>query len=320
MHYTTASGIAGIVSSGCIWATHAAFLNDAEEMKHFFDSRLPDICLPEVEKFANEKAQSPENTKMIAAQGGLPQFIRLLAETLPAIIRKHTLAFNQPYIFSMCGTRDPLVSHSGLLSQWRGYGSDGGYALVFDTSKFEELLKLEGETFGYQHAVWGDVYYHGVDQVSQPSTEDVAEYEAAVRTGIAKMLEGGKAEEAEGFYEAISSLSCLYKHWGFREEHEVRVVAIPVDAEVARLSAAEGETKQQKPIKTFIRAGVPIPYIELFMPPDSKTSPARLPIKRVIIGPHNQNGLRAQAVQRLLAANGYNDVEVVRSQIPYIGR
>jgi hypothetical protein len=43
MHYTTAGGLSGIVSSGCFWAMHAAFLNDAEELTHFFDSRLNDL-------------------------------------------------------------------------------------------------------------------------------------------------------------------------------------------------------------------------------------------------------------------------------------
>lgn len=28
MHYTTADGLKGIVTSGCLWATHIKFLND----------------------------------------------------------------------------------------------------------------------------------------------------------------------------------------------------------------------------------------------------------------------------------------------------
>lgn len=319
MHYTTAAGIAGIVSSGCLWATHAAFLNDAEEIKHFFDARLLDIVLAETHQYASELARSPDIAKKMEAEGGIDQVARSEAETLATKLRSATLTFNHPYIFSLSAARDQRVSHNGLLSQWRGYGSDGGYALVFDTMEFERLLMLEGEAFHYQHAQWGDVHYYGVDPTSQPSTEDIAESEAILRNGIAKLIRGGTAEETEGFYQAISSLSCLYKHWGFWEEHEVRVVAIPVDAEVARLAATKGETKPQKPIKTFLRAGVPVPYLELFIPRHSGTTTSRLPIKRVIVGPHSQKAIRAQAIQRLLAANGY-DVEVVCSQIPYIGR
>lgn len=132
-------------------------------------------------------------------------------------------------------------------------------------------------------------------------------------------VRGGTAEETNGFYQAISSLSCLYKHWGFWEEREVRVVAIPVDAEIARSAATEGETKPQKPIKTFLRGSLPVPYLELFTQPASSHEQVRLPIKRVIVGPHREADLRAQAVQRLLAAND-DEAEVVYSQIPYIGR
>jgi len=317
MHYTTAAGLAGIVSSGCVWATHAAFLNDAEEMKHFFDVRLFDIAFAEVLQYANELARSPATAKELQANGGIDKIARDEAEGLVSHLRSATLSFNHPYIFSMSAARDPRVSHSGLLSQWRGYGVDGGYALVFDTVGFDHLLQLEGINYHYQHAQWADVHYYGVDPSTQPSTEDVAESEAILCAGIAKLIRGGAAEETEGFYQAISSLSCLYKHWGFWEENEVRVVAIPVDRAVASLAAAEGETKAQKQPKTFLRAGIPVPYLELFA--QLANAPPRLPIKRVIVGPHKEKALRAEAVQRLLAANGY-EAEVVCSEIPYIGR
>jgi len=295
MHYTTGAGFTGIVSNGCLWATHAAFLNDAEEIKHFFDVRLLDVTLAEVLKYTNQLARSPAIAKKIKAEGGIAKIAKSEA------------------------ARDPRVSYSGLLSQWRGYGGDGGYALVLDTVAFERLLMVEGKTYHYQHAEWGDVHYYGVDPSSQLSSQDVAEYEEVVKTGIAKLIRGGTAEETEGFYAAISSLSCRYKHWGFWKEQEVRVVAIPVDAEVARLAAEGGEDKPQKSIKTFLRGGLPVPYLELFGSPGSTETRSRLPIKRVIVGPHREADLRAKAVQRLLETNGY-DAEVVCSKIPYIGR
>lgn len=35
MHYTTADGLMGIVTSKTLWATHARFLNDSEEVIGF---------------------------------------------------------------------------------------------------------------------------------------------------------------------------------------------------------------------------------------------------------------------------------------------
>lgn len=318
MHYTTAAGLTGIVSTGCLWSSHAGFLNDAEEMTHFFDARLLDIALFEIRQYAEQMAKAPGNAQRIASDGGIEKIVRSDAEGLVSRLRSATLAFNQPYIFSMSAARDVNAQGSGLLSQWRGYGGDGGYAIVFDTREMERLFELEAKTFHYQHFQWGDVHYYGVDPDGQPSTEDVAESEEVVRAGIARLIRGGKAEEAAGFYQAVSGLSCLYKHWGFWEEREVRVVAIPVDTEVAQLSAADGEVKPKKTVKTFLRGGLPVPFIELFAGISSETR-HRLPIKRVIVGPHRDIDLRAQAVQRLLATNNYK-AEVIRSKIPYLGR
>ncbi len=41
------------------------------------------------------------------------------------------------------GSGKRTAQNDGLLSQWRGYGKDGGYALVFDSQKLEEALKDE---------------------------------------------------------------------------------------------------------------------------------------------------------------------------------
>ena len=317
LHYTTAAGLAGILTSGCIWASHASFLNDAEEITHFFDVRLIDIVRDVVLAYAQDLARAPEVATKMNAQGGVEVVARTEADGLASRLREATLAFNQPYIFSMSAPRDARIAQNGLLSQWRGYGTDGGYALVFDTARLNDLLQLEGRTYHYLHAQWGDVHYHGAGQEPQPSTEDVAESEAILRSGIGLLVRGGTVEETPGFYQAISGLSCLYKHWGFWEEGEVRVVAIPATPEIIAFAAEEGETRPSRQAKTFIRAGLAVPYIELFSSLPQRTT--QLPIKRVIVGPHRDKNLRADAIRRLLQQNGY-DTEVVCSEIPYIGR
>jgi len=318
MHYTTADGLLGIVSNDCLWASHAAFLNDGQEMTHFFDARLPDLVFPEMLTFAKELALLPGNVEKMDAEGGIEVVARTDAHKWAEKLRVVTLEFNHPHIFSMSAVSDSFVANSGLLSQWRGYGNDGGYALVFDCSEFDRLLTVENQTYHYQHATWCDVFYYGIDPSSQASSEDVAALEAVLRVGIDKLIRGGTVEETASFYPAISSLSCMYKHRGFFEEHEVRVIAIPVDEEVARLAEVEGEARLRKPIKTFLRGGLPVPYLELFIRPSAEQCRVRLPIKKIIVGPHREGTIRKQAVQRLLAANGY-DAEVVCSEIPFVG-
>jgi hypothetical protein len=47
---------------------------------------------------------------------------------------------------SFCGVANSVISESGLLSQWRGYGIDGGYAIVFDTKALKALVAQEKES------------------------------------------------------------------------------------------------------------------------------------------------------------------------------
>lgn len=319
MHYTSAAGLTGIVNNGCLWATHAAFLNDAVEMTHFFDARLQELAQEEVRIYEHSAAKDPEVAKQIVADGGMETAVLRKAHALTSSLKRVTLAFNQPYIFSMSAPRTERINTSGLLSQWRGYGSDGGYAVVFDTVEFEKLLGEEADSHSYQHVQWADVFYYGEEAKDQPSFADMAEIERTVRRGLAALIRGGKAADVDGFYQAISSASCLYKHWGFHEEREVRVVAVTVDNDVAKEASATGNAKPSKKVRQFLRAGIPVPYVELFSNVALSAQRRFLPINRIIVGPHRDSILRRQAVQKLLTANGY-ECEVTCSEIPYIGR
>ena len=318
VHYTTAGGLSGIVSSGCFWATHAAFLNDSEELTHFFDSRLIVLAQEAISSIAGEIPSTPEVAKQLASHGGIDELIRSDAMRVTNLLKTATLGVNEPFVFSMSGPRSEKVARSGLLSQWRGYGGDGGYAIVLDSHGFDHLMKREGQIHQYQFAQWGDVYYYGAETEAQPSSDEVIEYEKTVRNGVIGLVHGKDPESMDGLYDAITSLSCLYKHWGFSEEQEVRVIAIPARGEVEKLAAAGGETRQARPTKSFLRRGAPVPYIELMAGLGIAGKRTNLPIKRVIVGPHKDKSSRAQAVRHLLAANGY-EAEVLCSEIPYIG-
>lgn len=335
MHYTNTAGLTGILASGCVWATHAAFLNDAKEMKHFFDARLLEISLPEAMKYIERLSSFSEWGNLIRIEGGIEKIAKLQAEQQVAQIRSVSLTFNQPYIFSMSVAGTAQISSNGLLSQWRGYGGDGGYALVLDTAEMEQLLANEKMAFRYNFAEMGDVYYYDASCSNKPCPTNIAEAEELVRIGIKALLHDQPSEAANGFYNAISSLSCSYKHSGFAEEREVRVVAIPFVPVAPPITWADGalkpqksiklafaagdEIKLQKPIKTFVRNGTDVPYLELFKNGGPPETQARLPIKKVIIGPHKDATSRAADIKQLLEKHGYNP-EVVCSSIPYVTR
>lgn len=317
MHYTTLTGLSGILSSGCLWATDAAFMNDSSEITHFFDERLKELIKEDARHYAIELAREPRYLERMIQDGGIEHGVDLATNELFSKLRESTLEFNRPFVLSLSGSRDERVRHSGLLSQWRGYGDDGGYAIVFDTQKLESMLSAEATANYYMFTQFADVYYLGIDPTIQPATPDINESEDIVHQGVRRLLKGGSAEETEMFYDAITALSCFCKHWGFWEEREVRVVVLPANQQVT----LEGLSQARPPKEVHYRnrGGQKLPYVELFSSLGLAGATASLPIKRIIVGPHKDRVKHAESVRKALACAGYA-VDVVQSEIPYIGR
>lgn len=256
-HYTSASGLKGILESQCLWASHARFLNDAKEIDYFFEARCTALITGAISdglragKLLYEG--QPPGSRLQAA---LNDAVRAAAE-LTSAVRTTTLTFNQPYLLSLCGTSDPRVMRDGLLSQWRAYGRDGGYALVLDAKRLEDRLEAEAAAFHYQHGQIGNVYYHDEDGTSDTPEPEIREAEASLRAGVLRYYQDPRPETLEDFYIAVTTLCCLYKHWSFHEEHEVRVVAIPAHASLVEETAKQAATRPPKQIKTFLRRWVP---------------------------------------------------------------
>lgn len=317
MHYTDFAGLRGIVASGCLWATDAAFLNDASEIAHFFDVRLKGVIAATVRKRGAKLAQSIEVLTNMTKMGGFDKVVEAETVALVKSLREATLTINRPFILSLCGAMSDGVRRSGLLSQWRAYGSDGGYAVVFNTRALEDALRAEGGKYHNMHVQMGDVYYEGIDPKVQPATPDFEQLEETVRNGVARILQGGTADETSGFYDAVTSLSCLCKHWGFWEEREVRIVVVPTSTEV--LQPAPEADCPTKTIRYFSRGSVKVPYLELLGTAGSISTIERLPINRVIVGPRRNSKECVAKAQNLLQQYGY-DCMVHESEIPYIGR
>ena len=97
----------------------------------------------------------------------------------------------------------------------------------------------------------------------------------------------------------------------------MRIVAIPLSPEVRRMAQAEDRTlKPEKPKKHFVRRGLAVPYIDLFEN-ISISSGKRLPITRIIVGPHPEKDKRRKAVEILLQQHGI-EAPVSVSAIPYL--
>lgn len=103
-HYTDVNGLIGLVTSGCIRATHVNRLNDSSENKHGFEL---------VQKHVRKNM--PKASR--------PLFEQVLSE------------FQSVDTYVAC-----YSTENDLLGQWRNYtGTQVGYSLGFDTSQMATL-------------------------------------------------------------------------------------------------------------------------------------------------------------------------------------
>lgn len=217
-HYTSIGGLEGIVRSQTLRATHAAYLNDAAEIRAF-QTRLPPILRPGVTRGVRELIKkSPANELLVTQQGGEAKAIEEIVGGIATGMFRALLGgvgaepFAEPYVTSFCTSAMPEVSQHGLLSQWRGYGHEGGYAIVFDTLRLELLLKEEGEKWGYD-LFGGDVIYSS--DSDEKIREEFGQEIDDLATGIERFLTtAGNPESLELTYHALTRCACRYKHWG----------------------------------------------------------------------------------------------------------
>ncbi len=143
-HYTTMKGVFGIIRTNTLWATHCKFLNDYSEIVLARDKLIVALKPSILASYQTLVSEDNNAGKAIAAHGGVNKNIDHDAETIVRIL--YNMTRDEIYIASFCGEHtDQYINAHGLLSQWRGYGRDGGVALVFRTRELEELLRKEAE-------------------------------------------------------------------------------------------------------------------------------------------------------------------------------
>lgn len=310
-HYTTEAGLRGIIESQALWATNAAFVNDSTEASYFFDSRLRLLIDRQLRQSKRITAIEDESVREFTIRANL--------EGLTAAFRNTAGQINSAYLTSFTRLRatNPEIlpaqraprteREDGVLSQWRAYGSGGGFAIVFTTSGLEKLIKKE---IGVYRQTIG---LSSVAYLDNPIVEDMydrfSQDEKAIADRLKAALDSGDPSElAIDTYGPITRLSCVFKHPGFIEEREARIVVVhPVKG--------ASDSRRNREVRYAKRNGRRVPYIALF----ESLQGCRLPIERIIVGPHPERHERAVATTLLLEAHEI-DAEVHVSEIPYIER
>ena len=109
----------GILQSGKLWATEVRYMNDASELDYALE-----FARQELDKFLDEYPPSTSTRQKLAGQ------LRLALDSGETKWREDFFCF----VACFCEEAD-------LLSQWRGYGAGGGYAMGFDVAAWEQARK-----------------------------------------------------------------------------------------------------------------------------------------------------------------------------------
>lgn len=312
-HYTTADGLSGILESKSLWATHSSFVNDAEEILGFYDRILPELLRPILKKRFDEVKNLPAFQRELGSKS-LEDYCNEQVESLIDAFRVTASILHDHYITSFSIPCDEWVREHGLLSQWRAYGSNGGYAIVFDTTTFDEILKEETAPYQEEIFSWSDVRYR-LNENRRTGDPDTDQWIEKLEVAANKFFRSHSENDAGELANPLTILSSIFKHRGFEEEREVRFVLSLLGPRLE--SEPELQSVRQHPIKTRIRMGEAVPFVELCVREVNGVR-QHLPIKRIIVGPHRDKNDRKRAVQLLLKQHGL-DADVSVSDIPYRG-
>jgi hypothetical protein len=329
-HYTTAAGLHGIISSNTIWSTAYHCSNDGSELMHS-TGVISDMVNAELRepKYASDARLNLINNK------GQPGQLAQLGATLEKQIFKIFTSNYELFITSFC-KHNKAQSVDGLLSQWRGYGPDGGYAIAFDIRKLRQLvLKAKKEcSKDYELA---DVNYSKNKSAPRESLTELEaatkiasllapnhipppnlhsqDIEALVNIALNVSTDGSEIplglaadERLSGWINTEMSKYISYftfqKSDGFAEEKGIRL---------ALLSPKNQDAQEHRlMLQFFDRSGMLVPYVEF--PRDLKISEC---IDAIIVGPAERMSDRCRSTKSLLHRHAIN-ASVRPSGIPFI--
>ncbi|MFZ3017100.1 MAG: DUF2971 domain-containing protein [Gallionella sp.] len=300
-HYTTAAGLAGIFDKRAIWSTAYYCANDEQELAAG-KGVLTGIFRQET--FELEKKKD-KRIRTFLGRGVDPLEY---ADKFENSVTSMALNALCAYITCFCRPTTKEDFHHGLLSQWRGYGLDGGYALQFSRKKLQAALQPESlytyelkdvhyspdnelkvKLLGFKSSFIGAFHQH-LDQLAAPLDSSMRSWQSP----LPKLL-GGPLE-------SLLDYLVYTKNQHFAEEKECRMCAIqPTSSENAQL-----------PVCYFNRSGLLVPYIS--------TPPKDLDlldcVEWIIIGPGPRIEARFKSINQLIRQSG-KDIQVRVSHIPY---
>lgn len=138
-HYTSSGGLLGILEKHQLWATHAAYLNDAQETIYGLSNVIRELDDMGKRFKIPDELNDDELWAPIKQGGSIVRWIatKLILALVKKLAEDRVTLLQQnagPFVSCLSGKRDQL-------SQWRGYSGDGGYAICFDSEAFHSSIR-----------------------------------------------------------------------------------------------------------------------------------------------------------------------------------
>lgn len=305
-HYTTANGLVGIFESGELWSTAYYCANDEQEF-----SAGSGVLTPLFRRRAHQLAEANDPRAIAFASRGID--IVHYADEFERQLIELTMSLLVGYISCFCKPSAKEDFHHGLLSQWRGYGPDGGYALQFDRSRLLKAIEKANAAHDLNYDL-EDVYYTPDNPLRERllSLQDryLSEFEKYL-DDLAQPLDLNRTTRRNPIFELLKGplvplidyLACT-KNAHFSEERECRLShiqpVVPAPAPATR------------PVKRFTRNGLIVSYTTT--PKD--TFDILSCVDWVVVGPGPRMAARFKAVCELVKHSGHK-IAVRPSHIPF---
>ena len=314
-HYTNSAGLYGILTCGCLWATHYRFLNDSSELFSVREALITRVA----REIHRRAAALKVNREVTFVEGVNLQDVSVqeatvivdaMYSTTIGDVESRVTPLGHPYVFSSfcCAASEAEDFGNGVLVHWGTYGRGGGYAVQFNPHKIKGLLAREQTTFTRLVSLSRKVTY-----LTEAPNADLSRWIDKIADVGRKIVEAelrGKDVrdvDVSGSLEPfINAITCS-KNSFFAPEREARIVIVQPDV----------PSPDHKDHEIHMRhsAGMSIPFIKIFA--DTLLG-EHCPIERILVGPHPDNSRRVIALKTFLKGKGLDHIQVDVSKVPYI--
>jgi hypothetical protein len=211
-HYTTQTGLIGIIKGREIWATHTQYLNDRREFLHAVD-----LVREEIKRLLDQEALD-----------GSSQPVRE-----QVLLRMQQAVSTSPETINVCVCS--FSEESDSLSQWRAYGGSSGFAVGFAGASLTSATEKKE--------------WFLAPCIYDPS-EQRALIRALVEEVLEENLGGALVEDEEedrvlkslggNLVAYLNRYAPILKDQSFKEEREWRIISRPIFCQ--RLDYREGRS------------------------------------------------------------------------------